>query len=208
MSFQIATAIFKFVAGRTIACSQQDASLAQKAANLFSQFGNSTILPQGEPCQPSWQCAGRVIPLIPTCSFSDLLTRNTSQILLNSLSNIFIYIISWSNSNWYRDVTEDDIMSTKRFKYDKNVFWLDEWKSSLMNGYNLPRYWNDCINFFGLRNLRVFPPLGSWSTNKIVKSVGCLLNMVSPVETLPIHRASLNGTCHPDHPTMEWVLDE
>lgn len=88
MSFQIATAIFKFVAGRTIACSQQDASLAQKAANLFSQFGNSTILPQGEPCQPSWQCAGRVIPLIPTCSFSDLLTRNTSQILLNSLSNI------------------------------------------------------------------------------------------------------------------------
>ena len=120
----------------------------------------------------------------------------------------FIYIISWSNSNWYRDVTEDDIMSTKRFKYDKNVFWLDEWKSSLMNGYNLPRYWNDCINFFGLRNLRVFPPLGSWSTNKIVKSVGCLLNMVSPVETLPIHRASLNGTCHPDHPTMEWVLDE
>lgn len=158
MSFQIA--IFKFVAGRTIACSQQDPSLAKKAANLFAQFGSSTILPQGEPCQPCWQCAGRVIPLIPTCSFSVFLQwirRRffwTAQYFFEFIGQILTETM----------MSQKMAMSTKRFKYDKNVFWLDEGKSSLMNDFNLPRYWNDCINLFGLRNLRVFPPLGPWST--------------------------------------------
>ncbi len=55
-------------------------------------------------------------------------------------------------------------------------------KSSLVNHYNLPRDCEITVNFFGLGNLRVFPP---WTVEhkKIVKSVGCLLSRQRCLQT-------------------------